>query len=227
MGAERVDGTADQNVVADPWRDAYLRFETPAQEIRKFAGRLDRAGQATWPRHARVAELFCGRGNGLHALAQLGFTNLYGVDLSPALASLYHGRGVIAVADCRAIPLASSSVDVAVVQGGLHHLPVIPDDLDRTMREVHRILAHGGRFLAVEPWRTPFLDAVHWLTRRRAARRAWPKLDALATMIDHERATYEAWLARPAVVLETLSRYFPDHTAHAARGKLVFTATRT
>ena len=70
----------------NPWEAAYLRFETPQEEVRKFISRLNRIGASQWPRDARIAELFCGRGNGLRALATLGFTNLEGVDLSAARA---------------------------------------------------------------------------------------------------------------------------------------------
>lgn len=204
----------------DAWGDAYLRFETPAQEIRKFQRRLLRIGAASWPRDARIVELFCGRGNGLNALAGLGFTRVQGLDLSLRLVAEYEGSCTVSVADCRAMPLADASVDVAIVQGGLHHLPVLPDDLDRTLAEVRRVLAPGGRFVAVEPWRTPFLDVVHWWCDRRVARRAWPKLDALATMIEHERDTYDAWLGQPRLVLGVLRRWFPSARVRTGWGKV-------
>jgi hypothetical protein len=69
----------------DPWEAEYLRFETQEEEIRKFTERLRRLGVGGWPRETKIVELFCGRGNGLHALARLGFRNLEGVDLSPRL----------------------------------------------------------------------------------------------------------------------------------------------
>ena len=70
-------------VPADPWEAAYLRFETPEQEIRKFVKRLRALGVSKWPRDNEIVELFCGRGNGLRALQSLGFTRVEGVDLSP------------------------------------------------------------------------------------------------------------------------------------------------
>lgn len=212
--------------MTDPWSEAYLRFETPAEEIRKFERRLRRLGAGEWRPDFRIVELFCGRGNGLHALARLGFTRLVGVDRSAALVARYAGPADVIVADCRSLPLQAASIDVAIVQGGLHHLPVLPEDLERTLAEVRRILAPGGRFVAVEPWRTPFLDAVHWLCARSLARRIWPKLDALATMIDHERATYFAWLRQPALVLDVLRRHFPKCSMRAAWGKVSVKGSR-
>ena len=55
----------------DPWEAAYLRFETPEQEIQKFLKRLRKLGAGEWPSGAKIVELFCGRGNGLHALERL------------------------------------------------------------------------------------------------------------------------------------------------------------
>jgi len=63
----------------------YSRFGTPNEEIRKFRRRLIAIGISQCPRNANVVELFGGRGglgNGLEALAQLGFRHIEGVDLS-------------------------------------------------------------------------------------------------------------------------------------------------
>jgi hypothetical protein len=45
--------------VTDQWEAAYVRFETPEQEVRKFLGRLRRLGAATSAEDAAVVELFC------------------------------------------------------------------------------------------------------------------------------------------------------------------------
>ena len=76
----------------DPWEAAYLRFETPEQEIQKFMKRLRKLGADDWPRDCEIVELFCGRGNGLHALERMGFRRLEGVDLSPRLLAQYRGK---------------------------------------------------------------------------------------------------------------------------------------
>lgn len=206
----------------DPWEAAYLRFETPAQEIRKFTTRLRTLGAATWPNDARIVELFCGRGNGLEALEQLGFTDLHGIDLSPRLLAKYDGPAATLCGDCRALPYTDCAMDIAIVQGGLHHLPVLPDDLALTLAEVRRVLKPGGRLVVVEPWLTPFLSIVHWACERRLVRRAWPKMDALATMIEHEQATYDNWLGRPDEILAILQRHFEVERVHTGWGKLMF-----
>ena len=204
------------------WEAAYRRFETPAAEVRKFTRRLRRLGAAAWPRDAEIAELFCGRGNGLVALDRLGFGRLTGVDRSPALLADYDGPATRVAADARDLPFVDRSFDVVIVQGGLHHLERLPDDLDRVLAEAARVLRPGGRLVAVEPWATPFLALAHAACRCAPLRAAWPKIDALAGMIERERATYDAWLASPALVRESLATHFGRSRSWTARGKLYF-----
>jgi SAM-dependent methyltransferase len=210
----------------EAWERAYLRFQSPAQEIRKFVRRLRQLGARSWPRDAAVLELFCGRGNGLRALERMGFTNLTGVDLSPTLATRYQGPARVLVHDCRQLPFPADSYDVAIVHGGLHHLPVLPDDLARTLHEVRRVLRPGGRFVVVEPWRTPFLDFFHLITRQRVARRLWPKLDAYETMQEHEAATFNRWISAPAVILGLLRSTFVPVVCRTGWGKLHFVGSK-
>ena len=206
----------------DPWEAAYVRFETPEEEIRKFVRRLQKLGTTQLPRDARVVELFCGRGNGLHALASLGFTQLEGDDLSARLVALYRGTAKCYVADCRHLPFPDQSRDVVIVQGGLHHLPTLPDSLEQTLREMHRVLRKEGRLVAVEPWLTPFLKLVHWVSDRRLVRRWSGKVDALATMIEYERDTYVQWLSQPELVSSLFRRYFSPVHESFAWGKCYF-----
>jgi len=211
---------------ASAWEEAYLRFETPEEEQRKFLRRLRKLGAESWPKDAQVVELFCGRGNGLHALAHLGFKRLEGVDLSPALVAKFSGPAKCVVADCRQLPFPDASRDIAIVQGGLHHLPELPGDLERVVAEVRRVLRSGGRFMVVEPWRTPFLRLVHWFGSFRIARLAWPKLDALETMTELEWATYDQWLRQPESVLRAVERGFVVEQKYIGWGKLMWVGRR-
>ena len=206
----------------DPWEAAYLRFETPEEEIQKFMERLRRLGVGQWPRETNVVELFCGRGNGLHALARLGFRNIEGVDLSPRLLAEYKGEARCIAGDCRKLPFTDKSKDAAIVQGGLHHLPLLPEDLERVFAELTRVLRPEGRVVFVEPWLTPFLRFVHIVAENPLARRLSVKLDALATMIDHERETYENWLGRPQEISKLARRYFRVEQESFAWGKWNF-----
>ena len=84
-------GTRASRAATWPGRPRTTSFETPEEETEKFHRRLLPVGASDWPRGAAIAELFCGRGNGLRALAALGFTDLRGVDLSEELLASYDG----------------------------------------------------------------------------------------------------------------------------------------
>jgi ubiquinone/menaquinone biosynthesis C-methylase UbiE len=176
-----------------------------------------------WPRDAKIVELFCGRGSGLRALHQLGFSEVEGIDLSPSLAAEYAGPGKILVGDCRQLPFENASKDILIVQGGLHHLPVLPDDLDRALAEGARVLKDNGLLVVVEPWATPFLSMTHALCRIRLIRALSPKIDALANMIYYERKTYKQWLTQPRLILDSLHKAFRCERCHFKWGKIYFT----
>jgi ubiquinone/menaquinone biosynthesis C-methylase UbiE len=222
-----VDSELQQRSVAstDPWEVAYLRFESPEEEIRKFIRRLVKLGADQWPRDAEIVELFCGRGNGLHALHQLGFQHLEGLDLSPRLLAQYQGPAICRVGDCRHLPFVDHSKDVLIVQGGLHHLPNLPEELRQTLAEMHRVLRKNGRVMIVEPWSTPFLTLASWLSENRLARRASQKLDAFAVMVHYERSTYEQWLSQPQVITKLAHTYFTPTHESFAWGKWNFVGT--
>jgi ubiquinone/menaquinone biosynthesis C-methylase UbiE len=212
-----------QNALSpDPWEAAYLRFETPEEEIQKFIARLNRLGAPQWSRDAEVVELFCGRGNGLIALQRLGFTRIEGVDLSPRLLAQFKGSAKCTVADCRKLPFPDRSKDLLIVQGGLHHLPTLPDDLDQTFSEMRRVLRRNGRVMFVEPWRTPFLTLVHFVSELPPVRRLSKKMDALATMTEHEIRTYEQWLSQPELIKKIARDHFVPVREYFAWGKWNF-----
>ena len=210
----------------DPWEAAYVRFETPEEEIQKFVKRLRLLGATlSLRRDSHVVELFCGHGNGLHALARLGFTQLEGVDLSPRLVARYQGAAKCYVSDCRHLPFPDRSKDVLIVQGGLHHLPTLPESLEQTLAEMHRLLRKEGRLIVVEPWQTPFLKLVHSISKIPLARRCSAKIDALATMIELERHTYEQWLNQPQMIRSLFRKYFKPVHESFAWGKYRFVGT--
>jgi len=209
----------------DPWETAFLRFETPEEEIQKFIGRLNRLGAPEWPRESEIVELFCGRGNGLIALQRLGFTRIEGVDLSPRLIAQFKGSAKCTVADCRKLPFADRSKDVLIVQGGLHHLPTLPDDLDQTFSEMQRVLRKNGRVIFVEPWRTPFLTFVHFVSEIPFVRRNSVKMDAFATMTEYEIRTYTHWLSQPELIKKVARAHFVPVHESFAWGKWNFVGT--
>ncbi len=209
-----------------PWEAAYLRFETPDQEVRKFLDRFRRLGADEWPRDALILDLFCGRGSGEKALRARGFHRIIGLDLSEQLLRTRDAGPDSLVADCRFMPLEAASADIAVVQGGLHHLPKLPDDLATTLDEVRRVLKPGGLFVAVEPWRTPFLTFAHFVSEIPLVRRFSNRLDAFATMTEHEITTYTAWLKGAALIRTELEKRFAARYLQIRRGKIFYVGVR-
>jgi SAM-dependent methyltransferase len=207
------------------WELAYRSFETPEEETHKFIWRLSQLGARDWPRDANIVELFCGHGNGLHALTRLGFSRLEGIDLSAALLAEYSGPAKCYVSDCRYLPLAGKSRDIIVINGGLHHLPKLPDDLEQTLSEVHRVLREQGKLVIVEPWLTPFLSLVHQVCNIALARHLSRKIKALATMIELEQPVYGCWLDQPEEILRIINRFFEPKKCQVAWGKLLFVGT--
>lgn len=208
------------------WESAYRRFESPAQEIAKFRGRLRWFGADLWDSDLEIVELFCGRGNALVAWRQLGFTRIVGVDLSASLLAEYRGPARCYVADCRSLPLETASRDVVAVHGGLHHLPNLATDLPRVLDEARRVLRPGGQLLVVEPWNTPFLRAVHTAAANRLARQASSRLDAFQQLYEHERQTYDQWLAAPQQILAMFRDRFRVDVVKPRWGKLYLLARK-
>ena len=171
-------------------------------------------------------ELCCGRGGGLVALERLGFARIAGVDRWHGGLRRYRGRAKVIAADVRRLPLADASHDVAIVQGGLHHLEDLDHDLEGTLAETQRILRPNGRFVAVEPWRTPFLDIVDALSRVPLIRRVSPRADAFATMVELEGATYERWLASAEAILAAVRRWFSIERMTVRLGKCMLVARK-
>jgi ubiquinone/menaquinone biosynthesis C-methylase UbiE len=201
------------------WESAYQAFETPAEEQRKFLSRLRRIGADRWDRTARVVEICAGRGSGLRAWHALGFHNVIGVDLSPALVAAHIGPGRCVLGDARSLPLPTYSQDVAIVQGGLHHLATF-EDVDLALAEMRRVVVPNGRVVIIEPWLTPFLHVVHALSELQPVRRLVPKVDAFATMTEEESETYFRWLNAPDDLLALIRRHIEPGILWRRWGKL-------
>jgi len=207
----------------EEWESAYRKFETPQQEIKKFKARLKRLGADNWQKDARIVELFCGRCNGLKALEELGFSSLEGVDMSLSLLREYSGNAQLYAGDCRDLRFETGSRDYVIVQGGLHHLPLLPDDLEGVFSDVKRILKPGGHFVFVEPWKTPFLDLVQWACSSSFFTSRWAKLKTLHDMIEGEKTTYYNWLDNKPTIDRLLRKYFVGEKRLIRFGKIFFT----
>lgn len=207
------------------WHETYVRFQSPEEEVQQLLGWLNFFGVHEWDRSARILDVLCGWGNCLAALERLGFYNLAGIDASPEMLALYHGSATCAAGDARKLPFESGSFDAVIVHDGLHHLH-LANDLSRALGEMNRVLVPEGRFLCVEPWLTPFLRFIHGIGYVPFMRRLWGRVDAMMTLIDLERDTYEPWIESPNVVMTALRRFFVPDVVHIRWGRLRYMGTK-
>ncbi len=169
-----------------------------------------------------MVDLFCGSGRNLACLESMGFKNLHGVDLSPRLLHLYIGKAKLYVGDATSLNFPDDWADIVIVQGGLHHLPLLPNDLAKCLDQIQRVLKPDGILIIVEPWLTPFLVFAHWCCRQRFLRKLSSKLDALAVMVEEEKETYFAWLAIPEIIANELKKRFFKLFELKGMGKINF-----
>jgi len=90
------------------------------------------------------------------------------------------------------------------------------------LAEMRRVLRPDGHVIIIEPWLTPFLRVVHFVTEQPAARALWNRLDAFAAMVEAERPIYQNWLAQPARILDAITREFEPEWMRTRWGKLMF-----
>ena len=134
---------------------------TPQANARLIAAFVRLSGL---PPNVRIADLGCGSGVFAELLRREGYV-VVGFDISARLVALgrtkYPGLDLIE-GDAEKLPLENESLDGVLLSGLLHHFP----DATRLIREVHRVLKTGGRFVGFDPNRmNPFM----WLYRDRAS----------------------------------------------------------
>ncbi len=98
----------------------------------------------------RLLDAGCGNGNFFQLFRWLGVGELVGVDFSPRMLSVAHGRDPEArliQSDVRAQPLKSGSIDLVHCYGVIEHLEALPPILG----EFQRVLKPGGKLLLDVP----------------------------------------------------------------------------
>ncbi|HXF81716.1 MAG TPA: ubiquinone/menaquinone biosynthesis methyltransferase, partial [bacterium] len=125
---------------------------------------LTAGGHHRWKRRAVAAAevrpgqrvLDAGTGTGdLARLAAARGAQVIGADLTPAMLAIARRRGPASarwvIADVAALPFRSAAFDVVLTGFTLRHTT----SLDGTLRELHRVLAPGGRLVILEFGRPP------------------------------------------------------------------------
>ncbi len=174
-----------------------------------LAGRAGAYAEATGPhpyelivelvdRSAPVALLDVGCGLGVLAqtLAARANVTVRAVDSSERMVQLARERGVEAqLADVQELPFGDASFGVVTATWMLYHLP----DLDRGLSEIGRVLAPGGRLLAVT--------------------NSERHLEELWALVGIPRGSREFTAENGQ---EVLRRHFPEVTTHELEGSVRF-----
>ena len=93
-----------------------------------------------------VLEVGCGEGELAARMAAELDASVVALDQSPRMVEITRGRGVTAVVgDAQELPFEDESFDAVVAAWMLYHVP----DLDRTLREIGRVLRPGGLLVAI------------------------------------------------------------------------------
>jgi ubiquinone/menaquinone biosynthesis C-methylase UbiE len=111
-------------------------------------------------RGGRILDLGCGNGYTLISLARVIPGDFTGIDFSPNLLdgakqllarfeSELCSKPVFIQGDVRDLPFSDSSFDTVISERCLLNLPT-REDQELAIREAHRVLAPGGRFISVE-----------------------------------------------------------------------------
>jgi ubiquinone/menaquinone biosynthesis methyltransferase len=97
----------------------------------------------------RVLDLACGTGDILFEAMRFGPRRAVGLDLTfrmVRIASRRRDGAAFCVGDMLALPFNSADADVVTTGYGLRNVP----HLDVAIREIHRVLAPGGRLLSLD-----------------------------------------------------------------------------
>lgn len=165
--------SAQQRRHYDRVGEGYDRVRKELRSMRRYYRRIDDLMLSRLPAggHGRVLDDLCGSGDLLPSLCAR-FSRVAGIDISENMLRRVDRklRAGLCCGDALALPFADGVFDAVAVRGGLHHVP----DYPRALREIYRVLAAGGVFVAHEPCDdNPAMRFLRWCVYRLS-----PALDA-------------------------------------------------
>jgi demethylmenaquinone methyltransferase/2-methoxy-6-polyprenyl-1,4-benzoquinol methylase len=164
-----------ESIATPEGKRRYVRrlFATIADRYDFITGFLSYGQDRRWKRRLihmaglrasdRVLDLACGTGDLLFAAVPPARSGV-GLDVTHRMLQLAHRRrndrrSLLVTADMLALPFGDGQFTVVTTGYGLRNVP----DLDQALREIHRVLAPGGRLLSLDfnrP-RTPLVRGVY------------------------------------------------------------------
>lgn len=155
---------ADLKGESETWQRAYSEDQLVARRLKKHWSKLQGMGIEQWARKDRLLDVCCGTGEVLGLLRKHGFSDLYGMDVTPPSTSGLEGVD-IRRGDARALPYDDESFDVVLCMHALHHLGG-PDGVKQSLAEMIRVLRPGGRLALIDHYDSMQLRLAFWLCRQ-------------------------------------------------------------
>jgi SAM-dependent methyltransferase len=144
------------------WENSFVQLYGETSAVSKNISRLRRGGLLKHLRkHDLVLDLFCGKCETEHGLKRMGYDRVICGDYSVRLLKTSRTGPVPKVClDALNLPIKERSIDIVIIQGGLHHLQNTQKIL-RCLQGLKKIVAPDGYVFISEPGNTVLLGL--WL----------------------------------------------------------------
>lgn len=131
------------------WTENYIDPSQHSRRKAEMGAKLHQLGLDSAASSARVFDLCCGMGEALDTLYEMGFRDLHGVDLTAYPDLVRDPRFNFVQADVCDLPVPDACADIVINIHSLHHLQNSAN-VDRFLKECHRILKPGGKLLILD-----------------------------------------------------------------------------
>jgi SAM-dependent methyltransferase len=194
---------APDNDAHNQWdRDFIAYFRCRPKKLRKGLAVLKKAGLLARDKDIRILELFCGMGECQQILAQRGYKNIFGLDISYDLIRRAAPGLRLQVANSLNVCYKDNVFDVVLVNEGLHHLKGA-GEIRQCFGEVKKVLKKGGLFIFYEPADT--------IMRRLALKAVFSPIGGffeksrlIREILSKEEKEYGYWLKNTGPILKLL-----------------------
>jgi 2-polyprenyl-3-methyl-5-hydroxy-6-metoxy-1,4-benzoquinol methylase len=176
---------------------------------RNFRVFLQRTGLSALPREARILDLGCAMGHLILQLQREGFRSVTGLDAAPAMveaARKLTGAEILlgdATACDRLAP--AGAFDAVIVSDLVHHIDQAAG-WDALLAACRGVLRDGGLLALREPWPTPMLRLLYWMSRYRVFYLG-PLRARLQSFVDEDHLLRHFFAHWPGSYRERLARH--------------------